>query len=56
MGDPACFRVSSLAERWDCSPGKIRQMIAAGELTCLRLGKMVPALNPAPKRGGAADA
>ena len=34
MGDPACFRVSSLAERWDCSPGKIRQMIAAGELTC----------------------
>ena len=38
---PACFRVSTLAARWDCSPGKIREMLRAGTIPCLRLGKMV---------------
>jgi excisionase family DNA binding protein len=37
----ACFRVSSLAERWDCSAGKVRDMIKSGALPCLRLGNMV---------------
>ncbi len=41
MAEPAAMRVSTLAERWDCSPGKIRAMIAAGDLPYLRLGKMV---------------
>jgi hypothetical protein len=31
LADPTCFRVSTLAERWDCSPGKIRAMLAAGD-------------------------
>ena len=41
MTEPACLRVSSLAERWSCSPGKIRKMIHDGELPALRLGKML---------------
>jgi excisionase family DNA binding protein len=39
--EPACYRVSSLAKRWDCSPGKIRSMIVNGDLACLRLGRMI---------------
>jgi hypothetical protein len=39
--EPTCYRVASLAKRWDCSPGKIRNLLKTGELTCLRLGKMV---------------
>lgn len=39
--EPAAMRVSTLAERSDCSPGKIRAMIAAGDLPHLRQGKMV---------------
>jgi excisionase family DNA binding protein len=35
------FRVSSLAERWDCSPGKIRDLIKRGDIPCLRLGTMI---------------
>ena len=38
---PACYRVANLARRWDCSPGKIRAMIADGRLPCLRLGTMI---------------
>ena len=38
---PANYRVSDLAARWRCSPGKVRSMIAAGELPCLRLGKLI---------------
>jgi len=34
------IRVSTLAERWDCSPGKVRAMIKAGELPVLTFGKM----------------
>ncbi|GAJ29838.1 hypothetical protein AA0498_1825 [Acidomonas methanolica] len=41
MGETACCRVSVLAERWDCSPAKIRRMIDAGELPVLRLGTMI---------------
>ena len=41
MTDPACYRVATLAERWDCSPGKVRRMIEAGELPALRLMGMV---------------
>jgi excisionase family DNA binding protein len=41
MGERNCFRVTSLAERWDCSPGKIRDMIRTGALPCLKLGKLV---------------
>jgi hypothetical protein len=35
-----CLRVSTLAERWDCSTGKVRAMIAAGQLPVLVLGGM----------------
>lgn len=28
-----------LAERWDCSAGKVRSMIRSGELVAFRLGK-----------------
>lgn len=59
------FRVSTLAERWDCSPGKVRDLIKSGDLPCLRLGRMVRvpatavyayeaeslARKPAPKEG-----
>lgn len=38
---PANYRVADLAVRWQCSPGKVRNMIASGDLTCLRLGKLV---------------
>mgnify|MGYP000104767796 FL=1 len=41
MPDPACLRVIDVAARWSCSPGKVRAMLRTGELTCLRLGKMV---------------
>jgi hypothetical protein len=36
-----CYRVASLAKRWDCSPGKIRSLIANGDLARLRLGRMI---------------
>ena len=41
MAEPAFLRVSTVAERWNCSPGKIRRMIEAGELPALRLGTMI---------------
>lgn len=36
-----CMRVAALAERWDCSPGKVRAMIRDGELPVLRLGSLL---------------
>jgi hypothetical protein len=39
--EPTCYRVASLAARWDCSPGKVHDLIKSGELTCLRLETMV---------------
>lgn len=38
---PACIRVSDLATRWDCSPGKVRAMLKKGILPHLDLGGMV---------------
>lgn len=38
---PQAYRVSTLAERWDCSQSKIRGMVASGELRCLRIGKLI---------------
>jgi excisionase family DNA binding protein len=35
------LRIAALAERWDCSQGKVRTMINAGELPVLRLGTML---------------
>jgi excisionase family DNA binding protein len=35
---PTLLPVSAVAERWSCSPGKIRQMITKGELRSVRLG------------------
>jgi excisionase family DNA binding protein len=32
------LRVAELAERWDCSPGKVRKLIHSGQLGVLRLG------------------
>ncbi|ASL41507.1 helix-turn-helix domain-containing protein [Acetobacter oryzifermentans] len=39
--EPTCCRISALAQRWDCSPTKIRRMVETGELPSLRLGRMV---------------
>jgi Helix-turn-helix domain len=36
-----CMRIAALAERWDCSAGKVRAMIRAGDLPVLRLGTML---------------
>lgn len=38
---PLNYRVADLAVRWRCSPGKVRSMVASGDLPCLRLGKLV---------------
>ena len=38
---PACIRVSDLAARWDCSPGKVRMMLKKGILPHMDLGGMV---------------
>jgi excisionase family DNA binding protein len=35
------MRVADLAKRWNCSDGKIRAMIRAGEFPVLRLGNML---------------
>ncbi len=37
---PDAIRISTLADRWDCSAGKVRAMIKAGELPVLTFGKM----------------
>lgn len=41
MTNPACYRVATLAERWDCSTGKVRALIRSGELPALRFGKLI---------------
>ena len=41
MAEPAFLRARTVAERWNCSPGKVRRMIDAGELPVLRLGTMI---------------
>lgn len=41
MAEATCCRVKSLADRWDCSPAKIRRMIDAGKLPAIRLDGMV---------------
>jgi excisionase family DNA binding protein len=38
---PGALRVKDVAERWECSPGKIRRMILSGELHALRIGKLL---------------
>lgn len=35
------FSPESLAERWDCSAEKVRQMVHRGELNGFRLGKLI---------------
>jgi excisionase family DNA binding protein len=35
------YRVTTLAQRWDCSAAKIRGMVAKGEIACLRIGKLI---------------
>jgi hypothetical protein len=30
MPDPTCYRIATLAERWDCSEGKVRSLIVEG--------------------------
>ena len=35
------FSPETLAERWNCSPEKVRQMVRAGELQGFRLGKLI---------------
>lgn len=41
MTEHACYRVATLAERWDCSTGKVRALIRTGALQALDLGGMV---------------
>ena len=38
---PTCYRVADLAERWSCSTGKVRTLLAKGELPSFDLGGMV---------------
>lgn len=35
------YSPETLAERWDCSPEKIRRMYHAGEIQGFRLGKLI---------------
>jgi excisionase family DNA binding protein len=35
------FSPETLAERWDCSAEKVRQMVNRGELRGFRLGKLI---------------
>lgn len=35
------YTVMSLADRWGCSEGLIRNMIRRGELTCVRFGTLI---------------
>jgi excisionase family DNA binding protein len=35
------FSPETLAERWDCSAEKVRQMVHRGELPGFRLGKLI---------------
>lgn len=35
------FTVDSLAERWSCSPGAVRNRIKAGELQAFRVGNLI---------------
>ena len=37
----AALRVADVAQRWNCSAGKVRQLINAGELPALHLGTML---------------
>ena len=41
MTEPACLRIADVAERWSCSPGKVRSLIKSGDLPALRLGTML---------------
>jgi excisionase family DNA binding protein len=38
---PPPLSVASLAERWSCSEGTIRNMIRTGQLGCFRVGALV---------------
>ncbi len=38
---PAFYTVADLAERWRCSAGKVRAMIASGDLRCFRNGYLI---------------
>lgn len=38
---PRNFSVKTLAERWDCSDGLVRKLIASGELRSFRYGNMI---------------
>lgn len=38
---PTCYRVADLAQRWSCSPSKIRTLLRDGVLLTLQLGTMI---------------
>ena len=35
------YTVASLAERWECSTGAVRNLIARGDLSCFRIGTLI---------------
>ena len=35
------FTVARLADRWDCSDQHVRDIIAKGELSCFRAGRLI---------------
>ncbi|WP_408886836.1 helix-turn-helix domain-containing protein [Lichenicola cladoniae] len=38
VANPICYRVRDLADRWACSAGKVRSLIASGQLPAFRIG------------------
>lgn len=41
MTEPAAYRVAQVAERWQVSPQKVRNMIHSGELQAMRFGRTI---------------
>jgi len=39
--DRGCFTTAQLAAKWQVTPRTIRNMVARGELPCLRIGRAV---------------
>ncbi len=40
-GEPKPYSVRTLAERWGCSQGAVRQLIRSGEVASFTIGKLV---------------
>lgn len=41
LNDAPAFRVEGLAQRWQCSPGHVYDMIRNGNLQHFRIGKLI---------------